>query len=284
MEEDDLVRLPAGERLQSLDSPFGEFRSVNRTKNSHVHSYHHAPGLLDALAGSCSLFTIHSLLATSVCGHGLFASDPWSLGICGGFSSPIADELIAQSDLILGFGVSFTQWTTKRGKLIAEDAVVAQIDIEPTRIYRLEDAKGFLSEAGIATESLPDLGVGLEWHTSYLPHEVVLSISSAVAFAAADFNANEQLAKLVGERGFRALAPKGANSSVHVADVAGRAVVVTLYGPAAPPGLVRELAHEASRVVAVALERMLERGRAEAEQRKPLLADADEEIDRLFDW
>src|SRR5262249_39721956 len=51
---------------------------------------------------------IGALFATSVCGHGLFADNPWSLGISGGFSSPIADELISQSDLILGFGVSFT--------------------------------------------------------------------------------------------------------------------------------------------------------------------------------
>ena len=32
-----------------------------------------------------------ALLATSVCGHGLFSGNPWSLGISGGFSSPIAD-------------------------------------------------------------------------------------------------------------------------------------------------------------------------------------------------
>jgi len=75
-----------------------------------------------------------ALLATSVCGHGLFAGDPWSLGISGGFSSPIADELISQSDFILGFGVSFTQWTTKRGKLIAPGAVVAQVDVEAPKL------------------------------------------------------------------------------------------------------------------------------------------------------
>jgi acetolactate synthase I/II/III large subunit len=75
-----------------------------------------------------------ALLATSVCGHGLFADSPWSLGICGGFSSPAADDLISESDFVLGFGVSFTQWTTKKGKLIAPDASVAQIDIEAPRL------------------------------------------------------------------------------------------------------------------------------------------------------
>ena len=75
-----------------------------------------------------------ALLATSVCGHGLFSGNAWSLGISGGFSSPIADELIAESDCILAFGASLTQWTTKRCKLIASGAVVAQVDIEPGKL------------------------------------------------------------------------------------------------------------------------------------------------------
>jgi thiamine pyrophosphate-dependent acetolactate synthase large subunit-like protein len=75
-----------------------------------------------------------ALLATSVCGHGLFSGNPWSLGISGGFSSPIADELIAESDCIVAFGASLTQWTTKKGKLIASGAVVAQVDIEPGKL------------------------------------------------------------------------------------------------------------------------------------------------------
>jgi acetolactate synthase-1/2/3 large subunit len=33
-----------------------------------------------------------ALLATTVCGHGLFADSPWSLGICGGFASPRRDR------------------------------------------------------------------------------------------------------------------------------------------------------------------------------------------------
>src|SRR5262249_451650 len=68
------------------------------------------------------------------CGHGLFSSNPWSLGISGGFSSPIADELIAESDCIVAFGASLTQWTTKKGKLIASGAVVAQVDVEAGKI------------------------------------------------------------------------------------------------------------------------------------------------------
>jgi thiamine pyrophosphate-dependent acetolactate synthase large subunit-like protein len=77
---------------------------------------------------------IGALLATTVCGHGLFAGNPWSLGICGGFSSPVADKMIKESDLVLAFGASLTQWTTKHGKLIAPEARVAQIDVELAKL------------------------------------------------------------------------------------------------------------------------------------------------------
>jgi thiamine pyrophosphate-dependent acetolactate synthase large subunit-like protein len=96
-----------------------------------------------------------ALLATTVCGHGLFARNPWSLGICGGFSSPIADELIAESDLIAGFGASFTQWTTKRGKLIAPGAAVAQIDVEaPNLGYQMPIQHAVHGDAKATAEAL----------------------------------------------------------------------------------------------------------------------------------
>jgi thiamine pyrophosphate-dependent acetolactate synthase large subunit-like protein len=96
-----------------------------------------------------------ALLATTVCGHGLFADSPWSLGICGGFASPIADELIAESDLVAGFGASFTQWTTKRGKLIAPGAIVAQIDIESSNLgYQMPVRHAIHGDAKVTAEAL----------------------------------------------------------------------------------------------------------------------------------
>jgi thiamine pyrophosphate-dependent acetolactate synthase large subunit-like protein len=96
-----------------------------------------------------------ALLATTVCGHGLFADSPWSLGICGGFASPIADELIAESDLVAGFGASFTQWTTKRGKLIAPGATVAQIDVESSNLgYQMPVQHAIHGDARATAEAL----------------------------------------------------------------------------------------------------------------------------------
>ncbi|MGB7619629.1 MAG: thiamine pyrophosphate-dependent enzyme, partial [Pseudolabrys sp.] len=98
---------------------------------------------------------IGALLATSICGHGLFADNQWSLGISGGFSSPAADELISESDLILGFGVSFTQWTTKKGKLIGPGATVAQIDIEAPKLgYQMPVQYALLGDAKATAEAL----------------------------------------------------------------------------------------------------------------------------------
>ena len=95
-----------------------------------------------------------ALLATSVCGHGLFAQDPWSVGISGGFSSPAAHELIAESDLIISFGASLTHWTTKRGKLIAPDAVVAQIDIDASRLgYQMPVQHAIQADARMTAEA-----------------------------------------------------------------------------------------------------------------------------------
>ena len=98
---------------------------------------------------------VGALLATSVCGHGLFSGNPWSVGISGGFSSPVADELICESDFILGFGASFTQWTTKRGKLIAPGAVVAQVDIEAPKLgYQMPIQHAVHGDARTTAEAL----------------------------------------------------------------------------------------------------------------------------------
>lgn len=75
-----------------------------------------------------------ALLATSAVAHGLFAGDPWALGISGGFASPTACELIGDSDLVLAVGASLTMWTTRHGRLVADDATVVQVDREVAAI------------------------------------------------------------------------------------------------------------------------------------------------------
>lgn len=75
-----------------------------------------------------------ALLATSAVAYGLFAGNPWYLGISGGFASPLAAELIAASDLVVAFGASLNMWTTRRGHLIGAAAKVAQVDLDESSI------------------------------------------------------------------------------------------------------------------------------------------------------
>jgi thiamine pyrophosphate-dependent acetolactate synthase large subunit-like protein len=69
-----------------------------------------------------------ALLATSAVAKGLFRRHPWSLDVSGGFSSPVAAELIKGADLIVGWGCSLNMWTMRHGRLVGDGATVVQVD------------------------------------------------------------------------------------------------------------------------------------------------------------
>ncbi|MGB3683035.1 MAG: thiamine pyrophosphate-binding protein, partial [Rubrobacteraceae bacterium] len=73
---------------------------------------------------------IGALLATSAVGNGLFAGNPYDLGIAGGFSSPFAVEMMQRADVVLAFGASLNRWTTRHGNLFPQGARVAQVDLD----------------------------------------------------------------------------------------------------------------------------------------------------------
>ena len=75
-----------------------------------------------------------ALLATSAVAKGLFNGNPWSLDVSGGFSSPLAAELIRGADLIVGWGCALNMWTMRHGRLIGERATVIQVDDDPQAI------------------------------------------------------------------------------------------------------------------------------------------------------
>lgn len=90
----------------------------------------HASRELRALAEGAG-----ALLATSAAARGLFTGDDWALDVMGGFSTPGSAELIAEADLLLVFGAALNDWTTHKGTLSAQPAVV-QIDDRPAAIGR----------------------------------------------------------------------------------------------------------------------------------------------------
>ena len=69
-----------------------------------------------------------AVLATTAVANGLFAGDPFDLGISGGFSTPLAQRELKTSDVVIAFGAALNVWTTRHGALIGRDATLIQVD------------------------------------------------------------------------------------------------------------------------------------------------------------
>jgi thiamine pyrophosphate-dependent acetolactate synthase large subunit-like protein len=100
---------------------------------------------------------IGALLATSAPANGLFAGEPYALGIAGGFASPFAARLLPQADLYLVVGASANHWTTRSGALINPEATIVQIDVDPRAIGAHHPADhAVLGDGGAAARMLAD--------------------------------------------------------------------------------------------------------------------------------
>ncbi len=77
---------------------------------------------------------VGAVLTTSAMAHGLFHGERFDIGIAGGFSTPLAQELLSQADLVLAFGASLNRWTTRNGSHFAPDASIVQVDLEASAI------------------------------------------------------------------------------------------------------------------------------------------------------
>ena len=114
----------------------------------------------------------------------------------------------------------------------------------------------------------------------------------ATAFAsltAGDFSANDQLARLIGERDFTTLFHQGERESMYLADVARRVILVVLFDNRTTLGLVRLKLRGVVEELAKLFEGVFSRAAA-GQGRQPggleappgLLAGAEDEIERLF--
>jgi predicted regulator of Ras-like GTPase activity (Roadblock/LC7/MglB family) len=99
---------------------------------------------------------------------------------------------------------------------------------------------------------------------------------------AADFSANDQLARLIGETDFNSLFHQGEKESMYLADVARRVILVTLFDNRTTLGLVRLKMKETVGELTRLFEAVFSRGANGAAQQPGLLAGADDEIDQLF--
>ena len=98
---------------------------------------------------------------------------------------------------------------------------------------------------------------------------------------AADFSANAQLARLIGETDFTTLFHQGEKESMYLSDVARRVILVVLFDNRTTLGLVRLKMKQAVDDLTELFTRVFARPAGEGTS-TDVLAGADDEIDKLF--
>jgi predicted regulator of Ras-like GTPase activity (Roadblock/LC7/MglB family) len=113
---------------------------------------------------------------------------------------------------------------------------------------------------------------------------VGLDTTAFATLTAADYSANDQLARLVGENDFSSLYHQGEKESLYVADIARRLLLVIIFDSRTTVGLVRLRAKDEVEELTLLVDRVFSRGRNGAAPSGRLLQGADDEIDKLFNW
>jgi predicted regulator of Ras-like GTPase activity (Roadblock/LC7/MglB family) len=121
--------------------------------------------------------------------------------------------------------------------------------------------------------------------------QMVATVGEAPAFdptafaslTAADFSANDQLARMLGEPEFGALFHQGERESMYLADIARRVILVVLFDNRTTLGLVKLRVRAAVEELNQVFSDMFGRPRTDAPQvESGFLGDAEDEIDKLF--
>jgi len=102
------------------------------------------------------------------------------------------------------------------------------------------------------------------------------------SLTAADFSANDQLAKMIGEPEFASLFHQGEKESMYLADVARRVILVVLFDQRTTVGLVRLRVKQTVQDLGKLFDEMFSRPAAPGDRRAGLLQGAEDEIDKLF--
>ncbi len=138
----------------------------------------------------------------------------------------------------------------------------------------------FLAETGVRSALLVDRS-----------GQLVTTVGEALAFdpttlatlTAADFSANDQLARLIGETDFNSLFHQGEKESMYLADIARRVILVVLFDNRTTLGLVRLKMKQTVDELTKLFEQVFARVQSGQPGGAPnLLAGAEDEIDKLF--
>ena len=139
----------------------------------------------------------------------------------------------------------------------------------------------FLAETGARSALLADRSGQL---VATMGEPLSFDPTVFATLTAADFSANDQLARLIGETDFTTLFHQGEKESMYVADVARRLILVTLFDNTTPIGLVRLKIKPVVEELTAHLDRAYVRARENGTSQSNILAGASDEIDELFNW
>ncbi len=106
--------------------------------------------------------------------------------------------------------------------------------------------------------------------------------TALATLTAADYSANDQLARLIGETEFSSLVHRGDRDSMYLADVARQIILVVIFDGRTTEGLVRLKAKPALEDLTRLFTGVFGRASGAHAAQPGLLAGADDEIDRLF--
>ncbi len=103
------------------------------------------------------------------------------------------------------------------------------------------------------------------------------------SLTAADFSANDQLAKMIGEHEFASLFHQGEKESMYLADVARRVILVALFDSRTTLGLVRLKFKGTVEILTRVFEDMFNRSGTQSTKVEGFgTKEAEDEIDKLF--
>ena len=138
----------------------------------------------------------------------------------------------------------------------------------------------FLADSGARTALIVDRTGQLVATVGEAP---TFDPTAFATLTAADFSANDQLARMLGEPEFGALFHQGERESMYLADIARRVILVVLFDTRTTLGLVKLRVRAAVLELNSVFTEMFARdGRATPRMETGLVGEAEDEIDRLF--
>ncbi|WP_103174848.1 thiamine pyrophosphate-binding protein [Paracoccus sp. SY] len=96
-------------------------------------------------------------LSTTLRASGLFAGDPFNLGVCGTVATDVATETILESDCVIAFGAGLNYFTAAHGSLMQSKRIV-QVDISAAAIgARTRPTIGIVGDAARTADRIAAL-------------------------------------------------------------------------------------------------------------------------------